>query len=176
MKQLDKMKQLWKRKEYVILVIGMFCINYFLDRITKHLAVKYIKGRGLIKLFNNLMYLVYAENDGAFLSLGSDWNIYVKYIVLIIIPILICITALFYLSTIETRIYRILIGSSIMGGGLANLIDRLFNEFKVIDFMNFGIGNIRTGILNVADLSVTFGAILLLIMETNYMKNEKVTK
>jgi lipoprotein signal peptidase len=47
--------------------------------------------------------------------------------------------------------------------------------------MNFGIGSIRTGILNVADLSVTFGVILLLIIEVKYKKpiennNEAVGK
>ena len=45
------------------------------------------------------------------------------------------------------------------------MVDRLFNDFKVIDFMNFGIGGLRTGILNAADLSVTFGVIVLFIFE-----------
>jgi lipoprotein signal peptidase len=31
--------------------------------------------------------------------------------------------------------------------------------------MNFGIGPIRTGILNVADISVTFGVIILIVLE-----------
>jgi lipoprotein signal peptidase len=31
--------------------------------------------------------------------------------------------------------------------------------------MNFGIGTLRTGVLNVADLSITFGAIGLVIHE-----------
>ena len=52
---------------------------------------------------------------------------------------------------------------TIIGGGLGNLIDRLSNNFRVVDFINFGIGNVRTGILNVADMSVTFGVIILAI-------------
>ena len=52
---------------------------------------------------------------------------------------------------------------TIIGGGLGNLIDRLSNDFRVVDFINFGIGNVRTGILNVADMSVTFGVIFLAI-------------
>ena len=60
---------------------------------------------------------------------------------------------------------RIIYLSCIIGGGLGNLADRLFNNFMVIDFLNFGVWNLRTGILNCADLSVTFGAILLLLDE-----------
>ncbi|MDD4289005.1 MAG: signal peptidase II, partial [Atribacterota bacterium] len=30
------------------------------------------------------------------------------------------------------------------------------------DFLNFGIGNLRTGILNIADMAITFGVILLI--------------
>ncbi len=54
---------------------------------------------------------------------------------------------------------------TIVSGGLSNLFDRVFNDFYVIDFMNFGILNLRTGILNVADLSVKFGIAVLMIYE-----------
>ncbi|PID99718.1 MAG: signal peptidase II, partial [Acidobacteria bacterium] len=54
--------------------------------------------------------------------------------------------------------------SCVIGGGIGNLYDRIFNDGIVIDFMNFGIGSLRTGILNVADLSVTFGAVIFVIM------------
>jgi lipoprotein signal peptidase len=38
--------------------------------------------------------------------------------------------------------------------------------------MNFGIGSLRTGVLNVADLSITFGAIGLLIYEARRGRRE----
>ena len=159
------MKILTERKRQIIMTLGVFFINYILDRFTKILAVGHLKGKGSIRFFNNLFVLIYAENTGAFLSFGKDWNIYIKYAVLLIIPIIICIIGLLYLMIKEKKNYRVIICSSIIGGGMGNLVDRLFNEFTVIDFMNFGIGNIRTGILNVADLSITFGVIILLIFE-----------
>jgi signal peptidase II len=73
----------------------------------------------------------------------------------------------------EEKNYRIIICSCIIGGGIGNLTDRLFNEFTVIDFMNFGIGKIRTGVLNVADISVTFGIIIFIIFEM--IQNKKTT-
>jgi signal peptidase II len=152
--------------------LGIFFINYFLDRFTKFIAVEYLKGNGSRSFFHDVFILVFTENTGAFLSLGKNWNIYMKYVVLLIIPIFVCIIGLLYLMIKETKNYRIIICSCIIGGGMGNLIDRLFNEFSVIDFLNFGIGSIRTGILNVADISVTFGIIILIIFEM--IKNKKI--
>jgi signal peptidase II len=132
---------------------------------TKCIAVTWLKGREAIPLFNNVIVIKYAENSGAFLSLGANWNIYIKYAVFLIIPIIACLSGLLYLLAKETRLYRLITGACIIGGGMGNLTDRLFNEFKVTDFLNLSIGTIRTGILNMADVSVTFGALMFLIFE-----------
>lgn len=162
-----------KRKKYILVTLGVFIVNYGLDRVTKLFALEYLSGKDSIVLLNNLMILIFAQNTGAFLSLGANWNVYLKYLVLLIIPILICIYGLGYLMFKEKKMYCIILISCIIGGGIGNLFDRLFNGFKVIDFLNFGIGNLRTGILNVADLSVTFGIILLLFFE---LRNDKIEK
>ena len=51
----------------------------------------------------------------------------------------------------------------IVGGGCGNLIDRLLRDGRVGDFMNIGIGPLRTGIFNFADLFVLTGCLLLLL-------------
>jgi len=48
--------------------------------------------------------------------------------------------------------------SLILGGGLSNLYDRIAYG-KVVDFMNMGIGDLRTGIFNVADMFILAGII-----------------
>ncbi|HOX92833.1 MAG TPA: signal peptidase II, partial [Spirochaetales bacterium] len=68
---------------------------------------------------------------------------------------------------------RLILLACIIGGGLGNLGDRLFNGFAVTDFLNFGIGKLRTGVLNVADLSVTFGALALIAYEFKVSKKPK---
>jgi signal peptidase II len=61
----------------------------------------------------------------------------------------------------------------ILAGGLGNIIDRIFNDRHVTDFMNVGIGNtLRTGIFNVADMCVTAGVIGLLIISFTEKKHE----
>jgi signal peptidase II len=74
----------------------------------------------------------------------------------------------------EEKLYRIIAGACIVGGGMGNLIDRIINNFFVIDFLNFGIGSLRTGILNIADISVTFGALFFLFYELRDAKKLKL--
>ena len=53
--------------------------------------------------------------------------------------------------------------SCILGGGIANIYDRIALG-SVTDFWRIDLGGIfKTGIFNVADLSVSIGMILLLI-------------
>ena len=50
-----------------------------------------------------------------------------------------------------------------LAGGIGNLIDRVLHNGLVIDFLNLGIGPVRTGIFNVADMALMAGAIALLL-------------
>lgn len=44
---------------------------------------------------------------------------------------------------------------------MGNLIDRVFQDGQVIDFLHLGVGTLRTGIFNVADVAITCGAMML---------------
>lgn len=151
---------------------GMFfLLNLILDRLTKILALEFLEGKPPVSFLDGMVVFIYAENTGAFLSLGSNWGQALKWAVFIVIPAAVCLFGLWYIIRREQKWYRIVSFSCIIGGGAGNLIDRIANDFRVIDFMNFGIGSLRTGILNVADLSVTFGVIALLICEYRSHKN-----
>ena len=52
--------------------------------------------------------------------------------------------------------------SLILGGAVGNLIDRLFYG-KVVDFIDFSIGNFHWPAFNVADSSLTIGIGIILI-------------
>ena len=67
------------------------------------------------------------------------------------------------------NVYQTIALSFILGGGISNIIDRL-NYGKVIDFMNMGIGSLRTGIFNFADLSIMLGIGIFIF--ANYKKNK----
>jgi len=152
-----------KQKKIFILTLIVLLCNFLIDRITKIMAIDFLKGKETISLFYNTIVFKYTENTGAFLSVGSDFPDGLKYIVFIILPVIICLYGLYYCAFKLTDKKMVIIIVSIIGGGLGNLVDRLFNDFRVVDFINFGIGTLRTGILNVADMSVTFGVIFLAI-------------
>jgi len=152
-----------KQRKILILTLIVLLCNFLIDRITKIIAIDFLKGKETISLFYNTIVFKYTENTGAFLSVGSDFPDGLKYIVFIILPVIICLYGLYYCAFKLADKKMVIIIVSIIGGGLGNLADRLFNDFRVVDFINFGIGTLRTGILNVADMSVTFGVIFLAI-------------
>ncbi len=162
-----------KQIQRVMVGFGIILLNYAADQITKYWAVLTLKGKGIVNVVGDVFILLYAENTGAFLSAGAGWPSFMKYILLLIIPLLLCCIGIYYIAFKEKRFSQIVTLACIIGGGLGNLIDRLSNNFVVVDFLNFGIGKLRTGILNVADLSVTFGALAYIIIESKRKQKEQ---
>jgi signal peptidase II len=58
----------------------------------------------------------------------------------------------------------------IVGGGVSNLIDRVRYGGYVVDFLNVGIGPLRTGIFNVADMAIMAGVVLWLFSDRLWKK------
>jgi signal peptidase II len=50
-----------------------------------------------------------------------------------------------------------------VAGGASNLLDRI-TYGKVVDFMNVGLGPLRTGIFNVADMAIMLGAAIVVVV------------
>ena len=78
-----------------MLCIITAAINVFADRLTKIAAILWLKGKEAIKLFKGAIIIVYTENTGAFLGLGSNWPLLLKNFVLLYIPLLLCFIYLF---------------------------------------------------------------------------------
>ena len=57
----------------------------------------------------------------------------------------------------------LLIGTGlVLAGGASNWMDRLVRG-SVVDFLNVGVGPLRTGIFNVADMAIMLGLTVLLL-------------
>ena len=57
-----------------------------------------------------------------------------------------------------------IVGAALVcGGGLGNVIDRVSRGGNVTDFLNIGIGPVRTGIFNLADMALMLGLALLVV-------------
>jgi len=158
----------------ILIAIFIMLLNIGCDQITKEHARHNYKGQGTIQVVSNIFIIHYAENDGAFLSLGSDMAEPYKTIVLTVIPALFLFGFTFFILFFNKHLTMLQIAciATIIGGGISNIFDRILFGGYVTDFMNFGIGSLRTGILNFADMSITFGAILLIFVQ--YFKERKI--
>ena len=106
----------------------------------------------------------YVENKGAFLGMGSDLSPTLRLIFLLILPILVLGYVAYYIfKHKELDPMSLLAFCCIIGGGMANVFDRIVLG-SVTDFFFIDLGGIfRTGIFNIADVSVTTGMVMLLI-------------
>ena len=129
------------------------------DRATKHWAQSTLAQSGARSYLGNVVLLEYAENPGAFLSVGADWPPRARFFLFGAGgALLLACTGLALMSN-GRSIVSIVGVTLFVSGGLSNLIDRL-SRGLVIDFMNVGIGPVRTGIFNVADVAIMAGVAL----------------
>jgi signal peptidase II len=151
----------------LIFILSIICTIVGCDQWSKFYVKNTLEMYTTYHIVGNLIVLCYTENSGGFLGLGSGLHPGLKPAVFLIIPAIVLLALLIY--TLVNSIRKKTLPTidvfgfcCIIGGGIGNLIDRSVYGGKVIDFMNFGIGELRTGILNVADLAVTLGITIII--------------
>jgi len=163
---------------YRILFFCLLCFAFIgCDRATKNLAKIHLMDQPPLSFLHNTVRLQYAENTGAFLSFGAEWPKLVSFWVLSIFP-LIFLVGLFIYAINKSRqisLLEMLPIAFIFSGGIGNIIDRILFDRHVVDFMNLGINNLRTGIFNFADVYVTTGVILLLIIRNRKSNRQEMS-
>jgi signal peptidase II len=150
------------RRILLIALILFSCVGC--DQVTKVTAQRYLASSEPISYLGNIVRLQYAENSGAFLSLGAVLPADLRFWLLIVLTGI--GVAGMLASILVKRSLRpslVIAMSFIIGGGIGNLIDRAFNNGAVIDFMNIGVGSLRTGIFNIADVAIMIGMGLLIV-------------
>jgi signal peptidase II len=143
-----------------VLLLVMVLTTVGCDRMTKHLAETNLAGMPGQSFLGDVVRLEYAENPGAFLSLGARLPGWARTLFL-------TFGAALGLAAVSiVAIKRRWLGMSLAGamlmssGGASNLVDRVARG-SVVDFMSIGVGSLRTGIFNVADVAVMVGAALI---------------
>jgi signal peptidase II len=132
------------------------------DRVTKHVATTTLSQSPSRSFAADTFRLEYVENTGAFLGLGADWPPPVRT-ALFGIGNALLLVALPLVARRQRWPRRALLGLALfVAGGASNLVDRL-TQGVVIDFMNVGVGSLRTGIFNVADMAIMLGAVILVL-------------
>lgn len=133
------------------------------DRISKDLAQQHLASQPPMSWFYDNVRLGYAENTGAFLSAGAELPPWARRVLFQYLPGAFLTGALTVLLVARNRSRVWSVGwCLLLSGGIGNLWDRMAHDGRVIDFMNVGIGGLRTGIFNVADVCISIGVVLLL--------------
>lgn len=161
--------KLSKRTIYISLVI---IITIAIDQVSKVIVRKYIDSKEVINVIGDFFSLHNVENEGAFLGMGSELNGTLRIILLLVLPIVVLGFVLRYIIKDKTLDkWSLFAFASIIGGGIANVFDRIVFG-SVTDFFYIKLTDVlRTGIFNMADLSVTTGMIILVLVNFRRKKN-----
>ncbi len=153
-------------------IILLVVLNIGCDQISKRLVRNNVGHKDYIEVIDNHFILTKVENTGAMLGFGQDLSPALKIIFLQAIPVIVLMILLFrILRKTDLDKWLILAFACVIGGGIGNLIDRIAHG-SVTDFFLIKLGFLKTGIFNMADVSVTMGVLLLLFLSFRTKKLE----
>jgi len=139
------------------------------DQLTKGLVVALIPLRTIgFSMKNGFFRLIHVRNTGVAFSMGDSLPDEVRKALFILLPMAVLVLlGVYILRGKEETVFQKYCMAGILGGGLGNLIDRIFRPSGVVDFLDvkfYGLfGLERWPTFNVADSSVVICGILLFI-------------
>jgi len=147
-----------------LFIVFFTLFNIVIDQISKFVVRAKMSYGEEIELIGQKFILKYVENKGAFLGMGSDLNPTLRVLLLLALPVVVLGYVSYYIFKNKGLDNLSLVAfCCIIGGGIANVFDR-FVYGSVTDFFYINLGGIfKTGIFNMADLSVTTGLVILLL-------------
>jgi signal peptidase II len=149
----------------MLVALALSCVGC--DQASKRVAAEVLKGTETRSFLGDMFRLTYAENSGAFLGLGGGWPEPVRWLVFTGAALAVVAASAAWVVAQLRRPHHDALAVWAMvliaAGGMGNLVDRVLREGRVIDFMNLGLGPVRTGIFNVADVQIMVGLALLLL-------------
>lgn len=130
------------------------------DFVTKRLVLDNVEAlQGRIELIGDFARLAYVRNPGSAMGLFpvGRW-------VLVAVSAAAAVFLIYlYATSRPRRPVRLAAMAVILGGALGNLVDRVFYDGLVVDFIDLGIGRHRFYTFNVADMGVSLGGLVLFL-------------
>ena len=142
------------------LLLAFACIGC--DQATKRIASEALPRNEVLSYAGDTFRLQYAENTGAFLGFGSSLDPTLRWWLFVGATTAILVGAVVFLLRSDLPRSTFVAWTMVVGGGVGNLLDRASQGF-VVDFLNLGVGSLRTGIFNVADVAILAGVIFLVL-------------
>jgi len=161
-----------------VLILILLSANVGCDQIAKSIVRQRIEYSQQIRVIDNFVTLTKVENTGAFLSMGDSLPRFFYKLFMIVLPLIVLIYVLYYILSSNNLSNLMILGFClIIGGGFGNIYDRIIYG-SVTDFIRFDFGLFHTGIVNIADISVTAGFFILLyeFLVNRRLLNRKASK
>jgi signal peptidase II len=146
----------------VLAIVLLGCVGC--DQASKQLVRSHIDLGASQSFLGDTLRLTHAENPGAFLGAGATLPPMVRAAIfqgVVGLVVLGLLAAAVFMRGLDT--WRAVALTLLAASGLGNLIDRLAHDGLVTDFLNMGIGPVRTGIFNVADMVGMVGIAIFLL-------------
>ena len=151
-----------ERKEcFDLYMVSLVILNIILDQVSKF-WIRNNVSPGSYSREGDYFIITNVEKSGAFLGLGSEFPPTIFYIHYLALPVIVLISVLVYVFKDKSLDKLSLVGFSlIIGGGIGNTFDS-FLYGSVTDFLIIDLGGVfKTGIFNIADLSITTGMVFI---------------
>jgi len=133
---------------------------FILDLVTKRavLANEEVL-QSKVRVLGDFLRFIYVRNSGSAMGLFP-----VGRVVLVGISVAASFFLVYLYRTTEPGL-KVRRGAmaAILGGALGNLVDRIFYDGRVVDFIDVGLGTHRFYTFNVADMGVTVGGAFLFL-------------
>jgi signal peptidase II len=147
----------------LVLVFAVLVGSVGCDQATKRVAVATLDGQPTKQFLGDTVRVGLARNEGAFLSLGADLPEGERFWLLTVsVGMMLLGLLAFTLKSKGLPLLQVAGLALMLGGGASNWLDRARDGGAVVDFLNLGIGSLRTGIFNVADVAIVAGVALLM--------------
>ena len=142
----------------------------FLDQLTKWLAIIFLKGSESAVFIKGVLQFTYLENKGAAFGMLSNH----RWVFLIISTVALIGITIYMIKWRPGDKFAYIGVSFIVGGGIGNMIDRVWLGY-VVDFIDFcAFPRIWNYVFNVADSFVCVGAgFIMLYMILSAVKESK---
>ena len=143
-----------------MLALIIVLVTVFLDQISKHFVVLYLKGQRPLKIIEGLLSFTYVENRGAAFGILQNRKLFFVAVTVVTLIILMYIFLRYYK---HLNLWTISSLSMIMGGTIGNFIDRMSLDY-VVDFISLRFFNrYNFAVFNLADTFIVVGAIMLML-------------
>ena len=140
-----------------------FCVAalvVFLDQLSKYLTVLYLKPVGTFPILQDALHLTYVENRGAAFGMLADS----RWVFMVVSAVSIVALSVYLIRKKPKSRLLCLSLAFVIGGGIGNMIDRIFRGY-VVDYFSIQWKKLKDVVFNLGDIFVFAGSLILLLRE-----------